>query len=809
MVRSRETVPAHQADDAAVVGVAVVLAAGRSQRLGGVTNGGSKLALPIGGVSLVERAVRTLQGAGVGRVIVVVGFEADAVAARLDGYDVEIVHADRWADGNGASLAAAEGLVGSEERFALVCGDHVFGDGALDDILRATGPAVLVDLSPDPVVWDEGTRVRIRGDRAVAFGKSLDETAVDCGVFVFPAGVFAAGRDAAERGDHSLSGAVNALIEKTGVHAVPIRPGSWWQDVDTPEDLIEVRTALRRSLGKESDGAISRTLNRPLSTRITMAIAPLHLPPNLLSAVTFLIGVWAAWSLSAGRGVVGGLLTQLASVLDGCDGETARLQRTASSRGAALDGFLDRMVDGAVFAGIGLWAWTDLSPGLRVLVIGAVMIGFGLLATGVKAPIAVFEVPRRDEPRLIVLLGGRDARMLLLAAGSLLGMPALAFVVGMASYGSGVVWRVLFVAGGGREASEVAARSATGAPRITPAAAVGRAARALLFPVVVIGAFAVVLPRMVDLHQVWALIHSLSWEARLVLVAVTVWNLVTYWPVVMLSMPGLSLRQAAVVCQSSTTVAMTVPVGGAVAVGVSYAMFSSWGFGPAAIASSTLGTWVVGMTVKLLLPALALVALAVEGQQVTGFLSVALTGAVALGIGAVVVVFLLRGEQTSRRIGRAVGSLVNRLRRWVGRPPVTGLDDRAAGFRSQLGGLLRDRWPVLSAAAAVSQLSVFSVMLVAMHLVGISESEVSWAEALAVFASVRLATSVPIVPGNVGFAELGYIGGLLLVEGSATEVVAAVLLFRFLTYFVQIPIGAVTFLTWHRDRARHPAESVA
>ena len=100
-------------------------------------------------------------------------------------------------------------------------------------------------------------------------------------------------------------------------------------------------------------------------------------------------------------------------------------------------------------------------------------------------------------------------------------------------------------------------------------------------------------------------------------------------------------------------------------------------------------------------------------------------------------------------------------------------------------------------------------MLVAMHLVGISESEVSWAEALAVFASVRLATSVPIVPGNVGFAELGYIGGLLLVEGSATEVVAAVLLFRFLTYFVQIPIGAVTFLTWRRDRARHPAESVA
>ena len=828
--------PTPGADRHSVAGVGVVLAAGRSHRLSEVTNGGSKLALPLGGDSLVERAVRALRSAGVGRVIVVVGFESDSVAECLAGYDVEIIRAETWADGNGASLAAAEHLIGPGERFALVCGDHVFGDGALDDLVRSTEAAVLVDSSPDPAVWSEGTRVRVGDGQALAFGKSLEERAVDCGAFVLPPAVFAAGREAASRGDHSLSGALNVLVRDTGVRALPLRPGTWWHDVDTPEDLVMARRLLRRSLAKESDGAISRRVNRPMSTRITMALAPLRLSPSLVSAVTFVIGVWAGWSLSAGRALQGGLLTQIASILDGCDGETARLHGTASPRGAALDGFLDRMVDGAIFAGIGLWVMGDRSRDVRILVMVISMIGFGVLATGVKGSIAVFETSRREEPWLVAVLGGRDARMLILAIGSLLGRPVPTLIAAGASYAMGVIWRVAFVAGGrrhwGREPAAVSAGAGNaamgagppgltatvgdpGTPSLEPKAraativgTVGRAARALLFPAVVIGAFVVVLPRVADLHRVWALINGLSWEARLVLVAITVWNLVTYWPVVMLSMPGLSFRQAAVVCQSSTTVAMTVPAGGAVAVGVSYAMFSSWGFGPAAIASSTLGTWVVGMSVKLLLPALALVALAVEGERVTGAVSAALTGALVLGAGVLVLALLLRRERATRRIGRTIGSVVNRVRRWLGHPPVAGLDDRAVGFRSQLRGLLRDRWATLSVASVVSQLSVFLVMLVTMHLVGISENEVSWAEALAVFASVRLATSVPIVPGNVGFAELGYIGGLLLVQGNATEVVAAVLLFRLLTYFIQIPIGAVTFLSWRLERAQRSAETI-
>ena len=64
-----------------------------------------------------------------------------------------VVHADRWADGNGASLAAAQGETRCETLFMLVTADHVFGGGGLDPLLAAGAPAVLIDPAPDRPAW--------------------------------------------------------------------------------------------------------------------------------------------------------------------------------------------------------------------------------------------------------------------------------------------------------------------------------------------------------------------------------------------------------------------------------------------------------------------------------------------------------------------------------------------------------------------------------------------------------------------------------------------------------------------------------
>ena len=90
--------------------VAVVLAAGRSERMKELTGGGSKALIRVGGLSLVERAVRTLLSIGIEHVVVVVGYHAGPVAAvanRVAPGRVRAAFAEDWSLGNGASLAAA------------------------------------------------------------------------------------------------------------------------------------------------------------------------------------------------------------------------------------------------------------------------------------------------------------------------------------------------------------------------------------------------------------------------------------------------------------------------------------------------------------------------------------------------------------------------------------------------------------------------------------------------------------------------------------------------------------------------------
>jgi hypothetical protein len=60
---------------------------------------------------------------------------------------------------------------------------------------------------------------------------------------------------------------------------------------------------------------------------------------------------------------------------------------------------------------------------------------------------------------------------------------------------------------------------------------------------------------------------------------------------------------------------------------------------------------------------------------------------------------------------------------------------------------------------------------------------------------------VPITPGGVGVIDLGYIAGLTAFYGAEkAQIVAGVLIFRVLTFGIQIPLGAVTYVIWRRTK---------
>jgi CDP-L-myo-inositol myo-inositolphosphotransferase len=424
-----------------------------------LTAGGSKLLLRLGGLTLIERTVRTLRAQDVERVVVVLGHDEAkvAVAARAAAPDgVEIIRALGWESGNGSSLAAAEPVVSDESLFLLVVGDHLYGDTALDPLVTVGGPAALLDPHPTAEVLVEATQVVVEDRTAVRFGKDVDSGWADCGAFLVPPAIFECQRQAAAEGDYGLAGAISRLAEICPLRAVPLPEDAWWQDVDTPADVRRATVHLRRSLVKAEDGPVSRYLNRPLSTRISMLLARARLSPDLVTWLAFALGVVAAGLFASGQGFGGALVTHAASVLDGVDGELARLQLRASARGALLDGFLDRLADVAIVGGLGLWGLTQgLNPSITLGL--AVAAGAGsLLSMATKDRIAALKLPRAPERRLGFLLGGRDGRLLLVTVLALLSQPALALAaVTIASLVSAVL-RVALVRRGFAESDSSA-----------------------------------------------------------------------------------------------------------------------------------------------------------------------------------------------------------------------------------------------------------------------------------------------------------------------------------------------------------------
>jgi uncharacterized membrane protein YbhN (UPF0104 family) len=327
---------------------------------------------------------------------------------------------------------------------------------------------------------------------------------------------------------------------------------------------------------------------------------------------------------------------------------------------------------------------------------------------------------------------------------------------------------------------------------------------------IVVGVFWYFLPQFTSISAVWASIQSMSWWQMSLLVLVAIWNLATYWIVMVSTMPGLTYGQAAVVAESSTAVSNTIPGGGAVGIAMSYAMYSSWGFSRTRSSVSLLVTGVWNNFAKLGMPVLALALVAFTGGGGSGGRIVAgVLGISALAAAVTVFAMLLRSEDSARRIGLAAARITSAVLRVLRRPPVHGWELATVKFRSRTLLLLRARWGRITVATVISHLSLFLVLLLSLRFVGVTESQVSWAETLAIFAFARLLTAIPLTPGGLGVVELALITGLAAAGGMRAEVAAGVLIFRALTYVLPIPLGLLTYVYWRRNRSWRRAPNSA
>ncbi len=413
--------------------MALILAAGLGSRLYPKTNTPKPLTRVLG-LTLAERVVCALLDAGIRRVLVTLGHEAERVRAhfsdisRRRGVAIDFIEAKDWEQGNGASALAAKGRTG-EAPFFLVMIDHLFDPGiawALADDPPAPGEMCLaVDRDKDGIFdLDDVTRVKIDDGRIQAIDKTLDDwNAGDTGVMLCTSALFEGLERAAASNEHGLSDGLRELAGEGRARTVDVT-GMLWLDVDTPDDLREAERRLMCDQGRKTrDGPVARHLNRPVSRWFSRYLVRTSVTPNQISLLSWILSCVAA-GLMAVSGypalAAGGALAQLASVVDGCDGDIARLKHSQSEFGGWFDAVLDRYADAVLLFGLMWHEFAATGTSLSVLLGFAAIVGSFLNS---------YTADKYDGLMAQRLQGasyfrlGRDVRVFVIFIGALLNLP--------------------------------------------------------------------------------------------------------------------------------------------------------------------------------------------------------------------------------------------------------------------------------------------------------------------------------------------------------------------------------------------------
>lgn len=349
---------------------AVILAAGKSSRFKDRGVHKPKVLMKIGGLRLLERAILTLKESGIEHFRIVVGAYREQVVEemknipRLHGLDIEFVVSENYELGNGVSFG--DGAAGIDAPFLLTMSDHIFSPETVKNFIqKATQnpnlPALACDGNLGGVFdMDDATKVSSKSGFIHNIGKEIEQyDLVDTGLFFFPSGFGKKVAAQAKAGAHSVSNIIQHFIDGDGVRALELE-NAMWQDVDDPSMKREAERRLMKTLIHPEDGWVSRKINRFFSTRLSFLLAKIGVHPNVVTTAVFLLTLLGAWFAASGiyeSIVLGALIFQLASILDGCDGELARLTFRTSRFGSWYERFSGDLRYIVFFEALGVSAW--------------------------------------------------------------------------------------------------------------------------------------------------------------------------------------------------------------------------------------------------------------------------------------------------------------------------------------------------------------------------------------------------------------------------------------------------------------------
>ncbi len=354
--------------------------------------------------------------------------------------------------------------------------------------------------------------------------------------------------------------------------------------------------------------------------------------------------------------------------------------------------------------------------------------------------------------------------------------------------------------------SALTAAATTSAPLPRPRGRWRRPVQATASVAAALALLALALPRVTgtswsSVAETVGLVSAWQLGALTLLWLVGLW---AYCFVLAAALPGLRRSQGFVINLVGSGASNLTPCGGAVGVGVTWAMLRQYGFGTASISRFTVVTGVWNVLARLLLPALGLTALLLAGSRVPAPVLTAAGIGAAVSVAMVAAIALaLCSERAAFRVAGWVGAAARAAQRLVRRTPSAGWEARALELRAGTAELVRRRRAPLLLGMLAYVVLQGVLQWACLAAVG---STLGWAQVACGYACGRMLTAVVLTPGGTGFAETGAAAVLVALGGDPATTVAGVLLFSLFTYVLEVPGGALAY-GWHlaTRRWRSPA----
>ena len=418
------------------IDTAVILAAGKGERISNTDEFVAKPLIKVFDVSLIERSIKNLiNNLNVKKIYIVTGFNHKEINNHLVklknklSLNVEVVFAKNWEKGNGASFLAILDKI-KHEQFYLLMVDHLFNDEFYKTIskykINNKSYLIISRTLSSLNDFNDATKVKVVEDKISDIGKSIkDSNGFDTGFFILNSDQFNKVNKLSVKKKLSLTEVIQELVQQKKLYFIEVSEDSWF-DIDTNQDLSNAKNyLLNNSNSKINDGSISKYINRPISKWITSKIADYPLTPNQISIAVFFISVLSGLIISR-EGyfflLLGALLAQLSSILDGCDGEIARLKLLKSKFGGWLDRVLDRYSDLFIFTGL-IFHTYFIHKTLTVFFIGFIAVG-GKIISSYTAFVYDTVFSAHSNFRI-----GRDLIIFIILIGAVLNIPYITLVV--------------------------------------------------------------------------------------------------------------------------------------------------------------------------------------------------------------------------------------------------------------------------------------------------------------------------------------------------------------------------------------------